>query len=97
MQKKKAKRNRLLKTCCWYCGRQLTRRTKTRDHVLPRCMSGLTEFGNIVPACKRCNGWKAAFMLDTFRLIYYIATGKVLFHGESEQQTLRSFNQNGKA
>jgi 5-methylcytosine-specific restriction endonuclease McrA len=94
---RKTKKNRLLASKCWYCGRQLTRRTKTRDHVLPRCMGGLTQFGNIVPACRRCNEWKAAFMLDTFRLVFWLVTGTPIFHGESEQQPLRSSNQNGKA
>lgn len=83
----KAKRNRLLASRCWYCGKQLTRRTKTRDHVLPRCMAGLTELGNIVPACKPCNQLKAALLLDTFRFLYWTLTGCTSFWGEvSEKQ-----------
>jgi 5-methylcytosine-specific restriction endonuclease McrA len=81
------KRNRLLKTRCWYCGKQLTRRTRTRDHVVPRACGGLTEFGNIVPACVECNQLKAALLLDAFRLMWWCMTGQALFYGEALSKT----------
>lgn len=80
----KARRNRLLKTRCWYCGRQLTRRIRTRDHVLPRCMGGQLTLGNVVPACRACNELKAALLLDTFRFLYWTLTGRPIFFGEGE-------------
>ena len=31
----------------------------TIDHIIPRAYGGKTEIGNLVPACKDCNGEKA--------------------------------------
>ena len=50
---------------CAYCGRRartsLDRAEMTVDHVVPRSRGGSTnDFGNLVTACRPCNGRKAA-------------------------------------
>jgi|LSQX01.2.fsa_nt_gb 5-methylcytosine-specific restriction endonuclease McrA len=42
---------------CAYCG---TKHNLTMDHVVPVARGGLTEYHNIVPACKSCNSSKKA-------------------------------------
>lgn len=41
--------------CCQYCGRDLSRREATYDHVVPRSRGGLVTWTNIVVACRNCN------------------------------------------
>lgn len=52
--------------CCRYCGRQLTRLTATRDHVIPLSKGGTNYIDNIVPACRSCNSKKWAKMESEF-------------------------------
>lgn len=40
---------------CAYCGRGLSRREATADHVIPRAAGGRTTASNIVAACAACN------------------------------------------
>jgi len=44
---------------CAYCGLTLTRRTMTRDHVIPASRGGTSEPCNLVPCCEPCNRAKA--------------------------------------
>lgn len=44
---------------CQYCGRQLSRRDATIDHVIPQSKGGKTNYKNCVTACKKCNHTKA--------------------------------------
>lgn len=44
---------------CQYCGRLVTRRQATYDHVVPRSQGGGKGWGNIVVACRPCNQRKA--------------------------------------
>jgi hypothetical protein len=41
---------------CAYCADP----ADTLDHVLPRSRGGLTVAGNLIPACRRCNGAKSS-------------------------------------
>ena len=45
---------------CQYCGRALSLREATFDHVVPRSHGGKTRWDNVVIACLRCNQRKAA-------------------------------------
>lgn len=40
---------------CQYCGRKLTHREATYDHVVPRSQGGPTGWKNVVIACTPCN------------------------------------------
>lgn len=44
---------------CQYCGRPVTRKEMTFEHVIPRSQGGLTRWENIVIACVPCNQRKA--------------------------------------
>lgn len=41
---------------CVYCGGP----NQTADHVMPRALGGGHRLGNLVPACRKCNGRKGA-------------------------------------
>lgn len=45
---------------CCYCGRLITVQTVSQDHLIPMNKEhlGLHAWGNVVPCCKECNGWK---------------------------------------
>ena len=45
----------LFDNSCAYCG---SKHNLTMDHVVPVARGGLTEYYNIVPACKSCNSSK---------------------------------------
>lgn len=47
-------------TECVYCGKPLTRREVTRDHVIPESRGGSNERYNIAPACADCNSEKGS-------------------------------------
>lgn len=64
---------------CFYCGVQLTRANRTRDHVHPRAHGGLGKRYNLVPACAPCNRAKGPKAIDVFRKH---TIGNTWFHGE---------------
>lgn len=43
---------------CAYCGQRFKERELTLDHVLPDARGGLTNWMNLVAACKACNNRK---------------------------------------
>lgn len=49
---------------CFYCGKRLTKETRTLDHMYPRCWGGISIPDNLVPSCSMCNSQKS-------NLIYY--------------------------
>jgi 5-methylcytosine-specific restriction endonuclease McrA len=55
-------------TLCAYCHTRLSKRTVTRDHVIPQSKGGPTTPDNLVPACSRCNHLKANKPLWKFLL-----------------------------
>lgn len=50
---------------CQYCGDDEC--DLTIDHVWPRCKGGITEWGNIVAACRRCQQQKGGKTLDEMK------------------------------
>ena len=49
---------------CQYCGQRFRADDLTFDHVVPRCKGGITEWTNIVTACRDCNGRKGGKTLE---------------------------------
>jgi 5-methylcytosine-specific restriction endonuclease McrA len=45
---------------CAYCGKPGTLGSLTYDHVVPRSRGGLTNFNNVISACKPCNTRKGS-------------------------------------
>lgn len=53
---------------CTYCSVRLTRRSLTRDHVIPRSRGGKSTPDNLVPCCSACNLQKSDRPLWRFML-----------------------------
>lgn len=51
---------------CFYCQKPLTRSTATDDHYIPKVKGGTRNNGNIVIACKACNGKKGSELPNLF-------------------------------
>ena len=55
-------------TLCTYCSARLSRRSVTRDHVIPRSRGGASSPDNLVPCCAPCNRQKSDKPLWRFML-----------------------------
>ncbi|MCK5610551.1 HNH endonuclease [Candidatus Pacearchaeota archaeon] len=80
MKKSEREKIRNMFDCkCAYCGKDLEK-TFHVDHVKPvmrgwnenwkhrSIRAGKDEIDNMVPACPRCNRWKATFTVEEFRM-----------------------------
>ena len=60
---------------CAYCGKELNRGTWQVDHLIPvqrerfgkASQQEVERFENFMPSCRRCNHYKRAHSLETFR------------------------------
>ena len=58
---------------CSYCGRKIEYEDMQVDHLIPQRMfnvyrvEGINKFSNLMPSCRRCNHYKRAETLETFR------------------------------
>jgi len=46
------------KFVCAYCGKSVTLKTGTKDHIVPQSKSGKTVLSNLITACRPCNSRK---------------------------------------
>lgn len=51
---------------CAYCGKSLTIKTATEDHIVPLSCGGSDDISNIAPACLSCNCSKNNMPVDIF-------------------------------
>lgn len=49
---------------CALCGEELTRKTATLDHIVPRGRGGPHKRYNVQLACKPCNSLKGSCLID---------------------------------
>lgn len=66
----KHERETVYKKCgghCAYCGCEITIGQMQVDHVQPISVNGQDELCNMLPACRSCNYYKGASLLETFR------------------------------
>lgn len=61
---------------CAYCGRRLDMQHLTIDHYHPLDKNGSNSVDNLLPACKKCNGFKANMTKNEFRLLLRGLIGK---------------------
>ncbi len=43
---------------CYFCGRKISPKDLTMEHLVPIIRGGKSSKGNVVPACKECNNRK---------------------------------------
>jgi 5-methylcytosine-specific restriction endonuclease McrA len=55
---------------CVYCGKELTLRSLTLDHVKPRAKGGTHTFDNVSISCKKCNNLKSDSTSDHWKPRY---------------------------
>ena len=60
---------------CFYCGKALSRRRATKDHIIPRSKGGNDSCTNVVNACRLCNRDKGCLTLTEFRLVMAFRKG----------------------
>lgn len=53
---------------CAYCGRKLTQKNATVDHIKPISKGGDGKRENLIPVCKSCNLRKGNLSLEEFRI-----------------------------
>ena len=51
---------------CHYCGRELTPKNRTLDHMYPRRWGGISIPDNLIPSCKNCNSEKMDMTYDQY-------------------------------
>jgi len=51
---------------CFYCLRQLARRSRCLDHVVPQARSGRNSYRNLVSCCLDCNSQKGEMPVEDF-------------------------------
>ena len=54
---------------CAYCGKSITFTEMQVDHIVPKRIGGTDEIENLNPSCRRCNHYKRASNLETFRAL----------------------------
>lgn len=52
---------------CAYCGNTLLYKDMQVDHLKPQRKKGTDDLINLMPSCRRCNHYKRALSLKTFR------------------------------
>jgi len=62
---------------CFYCGKALSRRRATKDHVIPLSKGGGNSQKNIVDACRKCNSEKGCLTIEEFRVVMAYRQGLV--------------------
>ena len=53
---------------CAYCGCPITSKSMEIDHMIPKRRGGTEDIGNLMPACRPCNRWKGAYLIEEFRI-----------------------------
>jgi len=43
---------------CGYCGKRLSQKEATVDHIIPKSKGGKTTWNNVVLSCRPCNSYK---------------------------------------
>lgn len=52
---------------CAYCGQPITYKDMQVDHIRPQRQGGTDEEKNLNPSCRRCNHYKRASSIETYR------------------------------
>lgn len=79
---------------CQYCGKGISLRNATRDHVHPLSKGGPNTLDNIVASCKSCNGLKDNMSLHAFEEKYNMKLAnkpRMLTEEEKLQAALKGF------
>ena len=79
---------------CQYCGKGISLRNATRDHVIPLSKGGPNTLDNIVASCKACNGLKDNMSLHVFEEKYRMKLAnkpRMLTEEEKLQAALKGF------
>ena len=52
---------------CAYCGKVIQYKDIQVDHVIPKRQGGVDDISNYNPSCRRCNHYKRAYRLESYR------------------------------
>ena len=75
---------------CQYCGKELTDKTATVDHIVPKVKGGKSTWVNTVTSCFSCNNRKANLSLEKsgLRLKKKPQKPSIAFFNQKKQQTV---------
>lgn len=62
---------------CHYCGRLVSKRGATLDHVVPECRGGHDVAGNMVLSCRACNQFKGPRTPSELLDVLTVAVGRL--------------------
>ena len=66
----KTERQQVYEKCnghCGYCGIEIAYKDMQVDHMEPLKRGGIDNLGNMLPACRSCNHYKATLTVEEFR------------------------------
>lgn len=63
---------------CAYCGRHILFADMQVDHMYPQRLGGSDNMENLMPSCRRCNHYKRANPLETYRSMLMDVKHKIL-------------------
>ena len=78
---------------CYYCGKKLTKKDMTLDHIYPRSLGGPTIPQNLVPACKTCNGRKENMTPQQFEVYRRLPNKKEKLEFKKDFSNIRYFQE----
>jgi len=57
-----------VRTTCFWCDEQLTKKTATLDHIIPTSLGGKTDMDNCKLSCPSCNNSRGNIDADEFSI-----------------------------
>lgn len=90
MNKSLRKKIKSMYNTCFYCGKQLSDKEKTVDHIHPQSEGGLDTEENLVVSCTPCNSKKGSMSIKEF--IYYLEHEKEINRNTRLDEFTRKLN-----
>lgn len=75
---------------CYFCGKRLTPKNRTLDHLYPRRWGGVSLPENLKPSCTACNNLKSDMTEDQFKQFLKLTSqnSRIAFHDECIKKNL---------
>ena len=78
---------------CYYCGRKLTDKNITLDHIYPRSLGGPSIPQNLLPTCKSCNSEKENMTPEQYAVYRKLPNKGLKLEFKTNFSEIRSFQE----